>query len=121
MSSEDTAILEFNQYQKSAKARFIIYADLDCKIKKIDGCKNNLKNLSTRKVSKHTPSGFSMSTISSLKNIENKHDLPRGKDCMKKFCKSSRKHAIKIIILKNKKINLLTKEHHESYKNPKIC
>ena len=37
------------------------------------------------------------------------HDLPRGKDCMKKFCKSSRKHAIKIIILKNKKNRFINK------------
>ena len=38
---EDTKILEFNQYQKSDKAPFIIYADLECIIEKIDGCKNN--------------------------------------------------------------------------------
>ena len=31
------------------------------------------------------PSGFSMSTISSFKRIENKHDACRGKNCMKKF------------------------------------
>ena len=30
MSSEDARILEFNQYQKSGKAPFIIYADLEC-------------------------------------------------------------------------------------------
>ena len=28
MASEETKILEFNQYQKSDKATFIIYADL---------------------------------------------------------------------------------------------
>ena len=39
MPSEDTKILEFNQYQKSDKAGFIIYAYLECLIKKIDGCK----------------------------------------------------------------------------------
>ena len=39
MSSEDTKILEFNQYQKSEKAPFIIYADLEYLIEKIDGCK----------------------------------------------------------------------------------
>ena len=39
MSSEDTKILEFNQYQKPDKAPFIIYADLECTIQKIDGCK----------------------------------------------------------------------------------
>ena len=32
MPSEDTKVLEFNQYQKSDKAPFIIYADLQCVI-----------------------------------------------------------------------------------------
>ena len=40
---------------------------------------------SITKVSEHIPSGFSMSTISSLRSIENKHDIYRGKDCMKTF------------------------------------
>ena len=34
MPSDDTELLEFNQYQKSDKAPFIIYADLVCIIKK---------------------------------------------------------------------------------------
>ena len=37
----DTKILKFNQYQKSDKVPFIIYSDLECKIEKINGCKNN--------------------------------------------------------------------------------
>ena len=41
MPSEDTEILKFNQYPKSAKAPFIIYADLECLIEKIDGCKSS--------------------------------------------------------------------------------
>ena len=53
MSSDDTKILEVNLYQKSNKASFIIYADLECVIEKIDGCKNNPENSSTTKVSKH--------------------------------------------------------------------
>ena len=38
MRSEDTKILEFNQYQKSDKVPFLIYTDLECIIEKIDGC-----------------------------------------------------------------------------------
>ena len=82
MPFEDTKILEFNQYQKSDNAPFIIYADLECSIEKIDGCTNNPENSSTTKVRKHIPSGFSMSTISSFRSIENKHDVYRGKDGM---------------------------------------
>ena len=43
MPSEDTKILEFNEYQKSDKAPFIIYAYLEFIIEKIDGCKVILK------------------------------------------------------------------------------
>ena len=102
MSFEDTKILNFNQYQKSDKykksdkASFVIYADLESLTEKIDGCKNDSENSFTTKVDKHILSGFSMSTISSFKNIENKHDVYRGKDCMKKFCESLREHAMKI-------------------------
>ena len=38
MASEDIKIQVFNQYQKSDKAPFIIYADLGCIIEKIDQC-----------------------------------------------------------------------------------
>ena len=85
MRSEDTKILEFNQYQKSDKAPFIIQAVFECMIGKIGGCKNNPENSATTKVSKHIPSGFSISTISSFRSTENKHDVYRDKDCMKKF------------------------------------
>ena len=102
MPSEDTKILEFNQYQKSDKAPFIIYADLECIIKKADGCKNNPDNSYTTKVSEHILSGFSMSTLLSFKSIKNKHDVCRSKDYMKKFCESLRQHTMKIIILKKR-------------------
>ena len=63
MPSEETEILEFNQYQKSNKAPFIIYADLECIIEKIDGCKNNPENSSTTKVSKHSMSIFNVYNV----------------------------------------------------------
>ena len=121
MHSEDTKILEFNQYKKSDKAPFNIYADLECIIGKTDGCENNSANSSTTKVSEHISSGFSMSTISSFKSIGNKHDLYKGKDCMRKFCESLREQAMMIINFKKKQMKLLTKEHQESYENAKIC
>ena len=126
MSSKDTEILEFNWYQKW---QFIFYEDLECVIEKCDGCKNNPKNPSTTKVGEHIPSSFpmstissfksienkhdiwssfSMSTISSFKRIENKHDAYRGKDCMKNFYKYLPEHAMQIINFKKKEMRLLT-------------
>ena len=79
-------------------------------IEKIDGCKNNPENSSTTKVSKHIPSGFSITTISSFRSIESKRDVNRGKDRMRKLCEFLRKHAMRLIDCKKKKMNLLTKE-----------
>ena len=62
-----------------------------------------------------------MSTISSFKSIGNKHDVYRGIGCIKKFYKSLREHAMKIINLKKQTIKLLTQEQQESYENAKIC
>ena len=62
-----------------------------------------------------------MSTISSFKSIENKHDEYKGKYCIKKFCESLREHSMRIINFKKKTMKLLTKEQQELYQNAKIC
>ena len=104
MCSEDTKILaDYNKHKKSDKAPFIIYVDLECIIKKINRYRNNSENLSTTKISEHIPSGFSLSTISSFRSIENKHDVYGGKVCMKTFCEFLRDHVMKIMNLKKKK------------------
>ena len=93
MPPEDTKILEINQYQISDNALFFIYLDLECLIEiieKIDGCKHNPENSSTKKANKHIPSCFLISTISSFRGIENKHDVCKGRDCMENFCESLR-------------------------------
>ena len=120
MSSEDIKILEFNQYQKADKAPSIIYADLECMIERTDECKNNPENFCTTKVSEHILSGFSMSTITLLRSIENKNDKHVGKNYMKKFCEFLREHAMKIINSKKKQIKLLIKQQQESYENVEI-
>ena len=70
MPSKGTKVLELNQYHKSTKPSFIIYADLASLIEKTDGHKNKPEESSTTKVSEHVPSGFSMSIISSFKDVE---------------------------------------------------
>ena len=48
-------ILEFCQYMKSDKMPYIIYADIESLIRKIDGYANNPENSSTTKIDKHIP------------------------------------------------------------------
>ena len=102
MASEENKILGFNQFQKFDEALFM-FANLQYTIEKTDGCKNNLEHSCKTKVSEYTPSGFSMSTMSSFGNLENKHDVYRGNDCRTKFCEFLKEHAMKIIGFKKKK------------------
>ena len=55
MPSEKDNILEFNQYMKSDKMRYIIYADIESLTKNTDGCANNLENSSTAKIGHDVP------------------------------------------------------------------
>ena len=50
-----------------------------------------------------------MSTISSFRNKENKHDVYTGKGCMRNFFDFLRKHAMKTINFKNKKNEFINK------------
>ena len=53
MPSQKDNLLQFNQYVKSDKMPYIIYADLESLIKKIDGCANNPKKPPTKKIGEH--------------------------------------------------------------------
>ena len=44
-----------------------------------------------------------MSTTWAFDTIENKHSLCHGKDCMKMFCSSLRKHATHVINFERRK------------------
>ena len=51
--------------------------------------------------------------------MQNKHDLYRGKDCMKTFCESLGEYTMNILNFKKKQIKSLTNEQQESYENAK--
>ena len=55
-------------------------------------CKKVPEKWFTTKLSELSPSDFFMPTILSFKSIENKHDVYKRKDCMKKFCESLKEH-----------------------------
>ena len=87
----------------------------------IDRYKDNSENLSKTKVGEHIPLDFSMFTISSFEDLKYKHDVYRGKDCMKKFFGSLRKQAIKWIKLKKKKNEVINQKAAGVVWKCKIC
>ena len=86
MPTEDNNKLKYNYGEKSLKASFKIYGDLECLLKKLQSCQNNLNKSYTERKAMDERSGYALSLISSFDSKENKHIFYRGKDCIKRFC-----------------------------------
>ena len=118
--TKNNNIIKYNHGEKSMKVPFIIYADLECLLEKMSTCINNPNESSTTKINKHIPSGYSIFTSCSFNESRNKLNYYRGKDCMKKFCKDLKEHAMRIINYEKKKIITLTKEEKINYNDQQI-
>ena len=86
MPEEVKKILKYNHREKYMKGTFVIYADLECLLNKINTCYYNPEKPSATKISKHTPSCYSLFTHCSFDTSKNRLDYYSGKDCMKSFC-----------------------------------
>ena len=121
MPTKDNNIIKYNHREKSIKISFTIYADLECLLEKMSTSQNDPNKLSTTKINKHTPSGYSIFTNSSFDESKNKISYYRGNDCMKKFCKDLREHSTKIINYEKKKMIALTTEEKIHYNKQNVC
>ena len=121
MPNEDNKIIKYNHGEKSMKAPFIIYTDLECLLEKISACYNNPEESSTTEIKKHTPSGYSLLKHCSFDKTKNNLDYYRGDDCMKNSCVDLRKHATKIINYEKKRMIRLTKKEEKNYNKQKVC
>ena len=54
-------------------------------------CQNDPNKSSTTKISKHTPSGYSIFTNCSFDELKNQIGYYRGDGCIKEFCKEKEK------------------------------
>ena len=118
MLEEENKTLKYNQGEKSMKAPFIIYADLESLLEKMNTCHNNPEKLSTTKINKHTPSGYSLFTQCSFDTTKNKLDYYRGK---KFFCLDLGEHLIKIINYEKKEMIPLTKQEKRANRTSRRC
>ena len=112
---EKGASLKYHPVVKSMRDQFVIYADIESLLKKIDTCINDPSKSSTTKKNKHEICGYSLVTHCSFDENNNGIDYYRGKDCLKKFCQDLRKQAKSIVDYEKKEMIKLTQE--EQYKH----
>ena len=70
--------------------------------RKMNSCQNNPEKSYAEKKIKNAPSGYSLFTNCSFDETKNKLDCYKSKDCMERFCKDLREHAMKIINYKKR-------------------
>ena len=66
MPKEDNKILKYNYGEKFMKVPFIIFANLESLLEKINTCHKNPKKSPTTKINKHTTSGYALFINGSL-------------------------------------------------------
>ena len=121
MSTKSNNTIKYNHGEKSMKLPFVIYADLECLLEKMNTCINNPNESSTTEINKHTPSGYSILTHCYFNVSKNKLNYYRKDDCMNKFCKDLGEHVTKIINYEKKKMIPLTTKEKIYHNKQKIC
>ena len=121
MSEEGKNILKYSPGDKSLKVPFIIYADIECLLKKEHSSQNNPKNSCTQRKAKHKPSGYSLSLNCLLVETKNRRKFYRRKDCIKKFCNDLKELVAEIISYKEKEMISLIDKEITLYKSQKVC
>ena len=121
MPTEDNNKLKYNHGEKSLKAPFAIYADLECLLIKQQSCQNNLNESYTERKAMHEPCGYSLDLVSSFDSKQNKYSFYRGRDCIEKFCKDLKELATKIINYEEKEMIPLTDSENKFYEEQEVC
>ena len=121
MPEEDNKILKYNQREKYMKVPFIIHADLESLLEKMNTCHNNPEKSPTIKINKPTPSDYSLLTHCSFDTTKNKLDYYRGKICMRNFCQDLSEHVTKIINYEKKEMTQLKKEEKRCHRTSRRC
>ena len=121
MPDEDNKILKYIPGEKSLRVPVIIYADLECLLRKVNTCSNNLGKSYTERKATDRPSGSTLVTCCSFDKLKNECKYYRGEDCMKIFCKDLKDQAMQIINYEKKEMIPLTNEEKKTHENQKIC
>ena len=119
--TKDDKKLKYNHGEKSLKATFTIYDDLECLLIKEQSCQKNPNESYAERKAKHEPSSYSLSLISSFDSIENKHNAYGGKDSIKRFCSDLKELATKKINCEEKEMIPLTDKEYKFYEEQEKC
>lgn len=122
LPDKDKNIIKFTNVEKQEKVPFIIYADFECILEKIEKAEHEDKKSSTFKTEKHVVCGFSYKVVCSIEEHTKEQIVYRGEDAGEKFVKKILKEQDKILALyKEDKGMNLTAEQKIEHANAITC
>ena len=119
MPEKSKNILKYKHNKKSQQIPHIIYAGLECLLRKIDLCQPSEGNSYVLKKNVHIPSGYSLNLVRNYdQNISTTYRAP---DCMEKFVRSLKIMIMMITNTKQKRPTKLTDEETYNYHRSNKC
>ena len=95
MLKEGENTMEFKNFHKQMKVPYVIYADFECVLEKIDGCEPSPKESFTVKTERHEPCGFSYIAVRSDGKLFGPFTY-RGRDAVYVFLMWLQNHEIEM-------------------------
>ena len=122
MPAEKDKWLKFKNYEKQLSSPFVIYADFECLLPKVQSCNPNPEKSSTTPVEKHVPCGYCYKIVSSNPLYSKPAVVYRGKDPVIHFLKALEKEALDIAkIVKQIQPMKLTEQDEQAFKSATTC
>ena len=122
MPADKDKFLRFTNVHKQLSSPFVIYADFECLLPKVQSCNPNPEKSSTTPVEKHVPCGYCYKIVSSNPQYSKPAVLYRGKDPVVHFLKALDKEAFGITkIMKQIQRMKLTVHDEEAFKSATTC
>ena len=102
--------LKYHPGVKSMRAPYVIFADIESLLRKMDTCANDSSKSSTTQLNKHEMCGSSLVTHCLFDKKINAIDYYGGKGCLKKFCQDLKKQVKSIVAFEIKEMPQLTQD-----------
>ena len=109
--------MSFTNYHKQMKAPYVIYADFECILEKIDGCEPSPEESFTVKTERHEPCGFSYIVVRSDRKLFGPFNH-RGRDAVYTFLRWLQEHERQMRAeMENKRPLVMTPEDWQKHRN----
>jgi len=121
MLKEGENKMAFKNYHKQMKAPYVVYADFECVLEKIDGCEPRPDKSFTVKTERHKPSGVSFIVVRSDGKLTGPFNY-RGPDAVYAFLTRLQKQEEEMREdMANKRPMVMTPQDWQEYRNAVEC